>query len=1269
MNPGHNPAFPPRAGALFLAIACVSCGPDALPGWNEEDGFRWRELPVSGGEAGYVRVDPVEAGIAYRNDMDADLTVENEILANGSGVALGDLDGDGWLDVFLPGIAGGSALYRNLGDWRFEDVTGSSGLDLAGSAARGAVFADVDGDADLDLLVTLHAEPDRLYLNDGNGRLELAPQSGFETARAGHSLALADTDGDGDLDLYITNYKDRWARDLFPPAELGFENLFEAIGDSFVVRAPYRDHFRAQRTEEGWRRRELAQPDDYYVNEGGGRFRRVSLASGAFLDESGTALGEEPGDWGLAARFGDLDGDGDADLYVANDLSSPDRIWMNRGDGFFRAMSPLAIRTVGLASMAVDASDVDADGDQDLFVAEMLGRESHRRRVQLPDVPFDPPRPGEVATRRQVHRNTLQMNRGDGTFAEVAHYADLAASGWTWGVHFQDVDLDGYEDLLAVTGHVLDFMHGDAQQAARARVQGPDWRRARLAFPRLEVPNVAFRNLGGLRFEDATEVWGFGLESDISNGLASGDLDGDGDADVVVNRLNGAPLLLRNRSDAPRIAVGLRGRPPNTQSIGATIRVTGEGMPVQTREVAEGGLYLSDSDGTEVFATGRAETVTIEVRWPSGAVRRVEARPGRLYEIIEPGADVGAPATGRTPEREDTGAAGSAEVTDPADPGTATTTTAIAPTAPPLGAPEEPLLEDVTTRVGHRHVEPVFDEFARQPLLPHRLSQLGPGVTWFDTDGDGDPDLLVPSGASGSLAHYRNEGGTLVAAGSWGPAPVDQTAVLGLAGEGGRRLLVGHSAYEARDSEQARGAPAVIGLRAGSSGPVGPGEAVVAGSASATGPLALADTDGDGDLDLFVGGRVVPTAYPAPASSRLLLNDGGTWREDETNRELLSGIGLVSAAAFSDVDADGDPDLWLALDWGPPMLLRNDDGRFVDVTRARGLGGLSGRWNAVATGDLDSDGRPDAVVTGWGENTEYALGPGDPVLVYGDLDRNGTMDVIEAKRLPNGTRVPTRRMDQIARGLPAVTRLVPSHERFAEMTVGELVGDARVSETSTAGELRHLALLNRGDRFEPVPLPREAQLAPAFGVTIADLDGDGAEDILLAQNFFATSLEGARLDAGRGLWLRGAGDGSSFTAVPAAESGLYAYGDGRGLAVADYDSDGRVDLAIAQNGAATKLFRNVRASPGVRVRLLGPPENPEAVGAAVRLAYEGREGPLREVQAGSGYWSQSEALQVLGGRDGAIEVRVRWPDGVETAAPFEPGAREVTVRHPSRSGG
>jgi len=250
-----------RVAAVLFAAAALACSGDGLPDWREEDGYRWRELEVHGGESGYVPVDPERAGIAYRNEMDADLIVENEILANGSGVALGDVDGDGRPDVFLPGIAGASALYRNLGDWRFEDVTAAAGLDLAGRPARGAAFADVDGDADLDLLVTLHAEPDRLYLNDGAGRFTRAREAGFETARAGHTLALADTDADGDLDLYVTNYKDRWARDLFPPSELTFERLFEAVRDSFVVRDAYREHFRAERTGAGWRRRELAQPD------------------------------------------------------------------------------------------------------------------------------------------------------------------------------------------------------------------------------------------------------------------------------------------------------------------------------------------------------------------------------------------------------------------------------------------------------------------------------------------------------------------------------------------------------------------------------------------------------------------------------------------------------------------------------------------------------------------------------------------------------------------------------------------------------------------------------------------------------------------------------------------------------------------------------------------------------------------------------------------------------------------------------------------------
>ncbi len=1235
---------------IALALAHSRVVSDPLQ-WQAGSGFRSAAVTVPAEEkTGFTIQPPTQTGIAFTNWLAEDRYLTNQILLNGSGVAAGDVDGDGLCDLYFCGLDNANALYRNLGNWRFQDITASAGVACADQPSSGAALADVDGDGDLDLLVNGVGTGTRLFLNDGHAHFSEATRpAGLVGGTGATSLALADIDGDGDLDLYVVNYRTTTFRDE-PPKRYSVATAngkFDLVAvDGRPVTAPdLRGRFSVNR-ETGVL--ENGEADVLYRNAGHGHFTPVDWTDGTFLDEDGKPMAV-PYDWGLSAMFHDLNGDGAPDLYVCNDFHSPDRIWINDGKGRFRAIPRLAIRQTSIFSMGLDIADVDRDGHDDFFVADMFSRQHARRQVQLMErQPMVLP-VGRLDDRPQYSRNTLFFNRGDGTFAEIAQYAGVEASDWTWCPVFLDVDLDGFEDLLCITGHVRDAQNIDIARRidALTRSRKMSWAeqlRLRRLFQRLEVPNYAFRNRGDLTFAEISHAWGFDSLK-VSQGVALADLDNDGDLDVVVNCLNDGPLLYRNDSTHPRVSVRLRGRPANTEGIGARITVSQAGLPVQSQEIVAGGRYLSSDQPVRAFAaTSTDANLTIRVRWRSGQESGVaHARANRLYEIDEAGAGA-------------------------------------APVAAPPAEPQ-PFFSDVSNLIGHRHREELFDDFQQQPLLPHKFSQLGPGVSWYDVDGDGWNDLIVGSGRGGRLAVFRTNG-----KGGFTPfhtlaldAPIarDQTTVLGWQRAPGQVVLLAGSAnYE----DGRTNGPAVVQYDLGAQ----TADTSLPGQRSSTGPLAMADVDGDGDLDLFVGGRVIAGRCPEPASSLVFRNDGGALHLDSEASRAFADAGLISGAVFTDLDGDGFPELVLACEWGAIHVFRNERGHLTEwnppltwagiatnpaptsppTPRPSFLAELTGWWNSVAAGDFDGDGRMDLIAGNWGRNTKYQSHLAAPLhTYYGDLNDDGFVEILEAYADPDLKKiVPFRDWGTLAQSLPFILERYDSYTAFSTAGVSEILGDRmkQVKDLPVV-TLDSVVLLNRQDHFEVRPLPREAQFAPVFGLAVADFDGDGREDVFASQNFFAVAPLTSRCDAGLGVWLKGDGAGN-FDAVSAKASGLYVFGEGRGAAVCDFDHDGRVDLAVGQNGEATRLFHNRGGRPGLRVRLRGPAGNPQGVGAAVRAVYaDGRRGPAREIHAGSGYWSQDSAEAVLGLPREARRLWVRWPAGAEELFTLPPQAKSVTI--------
>jgi hypothetical protein len=1165
-------------------------------------------VPTSG-KTGFTLIDPQKTGVQFINPLPDSRKMTNANLMNGSGVALGDYDGDGLCDIYFCSLGGSNILYKNLGNFTFKNVTAEAGVACAGQTSTGAVFADIDGDGDLDLLVTSMGGPNACFINDGKGHFtDQTAAAGLVSQWGSSSMALADIDGNGTLDLYVCNY--------------GATSILRSGGTMSVGKNARGEpvvlgrNSRRMKIIEGVLY-ELGEPDILYLNDGHGHFTPVSWPE-TFKDEQGQPLAEAPWDQSLSVMMRDLNGDGFVDIYVCSDAATPDRIWLNDGHGKFRAAPTSAIRKTSYFTMGIDVADIDRDGHDDILTVDMLSRSHEKRITQQGQMHPQANLLDDLALRFQVRRNVLLRSDGRGNFTEIGNYSGLAASDWTWSCVFLDVDLDGWEDVLMTNGfeHDVDDADIHAEVAHLGSLPLGPMRRTLLKYPKLATPNYAFHNLHNLTFKETGADWGFNSTS-IGNGVALADLDNDGDLDVVVNCMNSVALVYRNESPAPRVAVRLKGNGGNTQGIGARITVRG-GPVTQIQTMISGGRYVSGDQVERVFATGTAANVSVEVDWPSGAHSEIPNVPANsLCEITEP---ANAPSVAKKRETETT-----------------------------------PLFTNESAALNHTHQEADYDDFMRQPSLPRQLSRSGPTLGVADLNQDGYDDLIIGAGKGGVGAVYLNDRGKFQIAKSPfsnSPARADDVAIL---------------AFHKSDQ-------VTVVLRAESNyEELAPADSIIHVFEVANsqwtevqtmrvpkvmiGALALADLQRNNSLALFVGGRCIPGQYPRAASSFIYRYNGKTFDPDPKASERFRDFGLVTGAIFSDLNGDGFPDLIVSSEWSRIRVFLNNKGALTETK----FDSPAGLWQCVATGDINGDGLPDIIAGNWGLNSLYnSRGTQRLALYHGDLNDNGAETMFQAY-FENGRWVAFHDLGTASKALPWLTGAFPTYAAYAKATADQiLAGHAKNLQRLEVDSLESSLFLNRSNNFERAILPAEAQFSPAMGATIADFNGDGIEDVFIAQNFFAVRPGDERLDAGGGLLLPGDGRGGFASADPRT-SGISMLGQQANPVAADFSNNGKVDLVVAQNSAATQFFRNSSARSGLRVTLRGPTGNLDAIGAQLRAKAGDRLGPVREIQCASGSAGQSSFTQIFAPTEAIAAIHVLWPGGKTADYPITGDVKNVII--------
>ena len=1197
---GRRDPFP-RFRPFVLATVCFALGTGASAALDEKP---LAPKSATAGSTMFTLVSPESSGVRIENryadpEMWSKRYHEFEIGAIGTGVAIGDYDNDGKPDLFIVSKTESSRLFRNLGNWKFEDVSERAGVADMGAAAgiwkQGASFADLNNDGLLDLYVCRFDAANLLYINQGNGTFKESGQaSGLDVKDATTTASFCDYDRDGWLDVYIQT-------NLLNNAE-----------------------------------RPSGQRDYLFHNDGDGTFTNVT-------DPSGMSAGSTQGN---SATWWDYNNDGWPDLYVANDFAAPDMLYRNNRDGTFTNVVDDVVPHMTYSSMGADVGDVNNDGLMDFMVADMAATDHQKDQRTMADTRARTKDPAEGATAAPTYlRNALYLNTGTERCLEAAYLAGLDATDWTWSLRFEDLDNDGRVDLHVTNGMHREIHNTDLIQ--RMMTAEGAFERVRIArtSPVLAEPNLAYRNLGDLRFESIGPAWGLDHKG-VSFGAAFGDLDGDGDLDIVYTNFEAGATVLRNDSaNGHRVVIDLRGTVSNRFGVGAAVLIeTASGK--QLRQVVLGRGYMSSSEPIIHFGLGSdTEIQRLVVTWPSGHTQTFAGLGvDRRFTITEP-------------------------------------TTAVLPAGketPTMPKGQFTAVSDAAGFALLSREEPV-DEIAQQRFLPMRLNRRGPALAVGTLQRGGD-DFVFVGGTTLSPTrilwldrpgHFSAAEFTALKSGlavNDGPLLVFDANADGLNDvlitRGGASLTAGDPAYQPmlwlNDGQ---------GSFAQSPADTLPPLLISVGTANA------ADFNRDGQLDLFIGGRVSPGEYPLAPASALLLNRGGKFEEvSSTVAPGLSNIGMVTAALWSDVDSDTWPDLLLTLEWGQVKYFHNSRGRgFEDWTEKAGFASAgTGWWTGLAAADFNADGRPDYVAGNVGLNTPYRASTQQPtLLMWGDFKGGGTPLLIEGYY--EGDRLYSRRTRrELGAAIPAVLKRFPRNDAYARSLLTEILDEKAMTtaERFSATELRSGVFMSGADgTYRFAPLPRLVQIAPLQGLVTGDFDGDGKTDIYSVQNSYAPNPVVGRFDGGLSQLLRGDGTGS-FQPVPHAETQLVVPGDAKALVTVDMNQDGWPDFLVTRNNGTTFAFQNngVAERHSLRVALQAKGGNPSGIGAKIIARY--RDGSIQSVEmtAGSGYYSQPSAAGFFGSPNSnpLQSLEVRWPSGTVSTHPLpEVRPSSLTLSEPS----